>query len=223
MRKIFSISGSLMLVICFFLPMERGCKEDISSFSFVKPIFESPRDVALSPAWHEISDTIALVTGVITPHLFALVAFLSIILFIIRKKIPKIVVISHRSMLLLTWALSIYFIVRISFEMPPINLRVWDHILHLIFMLIAAVFCVLIIRLIVFWTLRKQKRFVSPGTMITVSQRILASVSFFWFLYWPLTGFEGTLYGLYLALASCGLIYPGASSFVYTKKRLHTN
>lgn len=190
--------------------MVRGFGEDISLFSLVKSCFESLGHVARSPAWYEIADGITMLTGMIVPHLFGLLALLSIILLILIKRVPRIVVISHRSILLLMGILFIYSIVRVLI----VGIRV--NIVHLIFLLIAAVFCILIIPLAVIRTLRKHSRPESPGIIVTFSQRVVASMSFLWFLYLQLWG-GIILYGLGLALVSCILIYLGASSFTSTK------
>ena len=201
MRKTFSLSGSLLLVICFFLPMVRGCQTNYSPFLYVKVNCE---DILTNRL-----DEIVMLVSVISPHLFGLVVLLSIILFLLMKRIPRIVNVSHWGILLLGYGLNIYLVVIELFNLSSISNERND-IIRLAYIFIAVVFCVLI-PIEVVLSLKRRGRPKSSWIIVTISQRILALMSFLWFLSHLLS--DNVLYGIYPALVSCILIYLGAPLF----------
>lgn len=208
MRKIFSLSGSLLLIICFFLPMLRGCKTDYSPFLYVK---ETGQQYILTG--HCIISKTNILIGAIVPHLFGLIVLLSIILFLFIKRVPRIVNVSHWGILLLGYCLNIYFVVMELFNLSSIvnEERNTIQLIQLAYIFIAVAFCILI-PLEVVRSLKRQGKQGSPRIIVTVSQKILALMSFLWFL-WLLLSSDGVLYGIYPAMASCVLIYLGTPLF----------
>jgi len=209
MRKIFSLSGSLLLVICFFLLPFGYVIEYIRE----KNINDMVKEFIQRGNINEIDVFVSL----ISPHLFGLIVLLSIILFLLIKRVPRIITLSHWGILLLGYGINIiniHLAVKELFNLS-FSSNTKDTI-ELTYIFIAVAFCILI-PLVVIRSLKKQTRQGSPQIIITISQKIVALMSFLWFLYWflfVLIVFKGgAFWGLYLAMISCVLIYLGAPSF----------
>lgn len=191
--------------------MVRSCGTDYSPFWVVKTGPPTSFVEEMGPTPSKIAEGIVGFISVINPHLFGLIVFLSTMLFLIVKKVLRIMIISHWGILSLGYIVGIYLITRILYWLRHyVDLR-FD-ILELAYLFITVIFWILS-PFVVLWSLRKQRESGDRGIFITASQKLVTFISFFWFLYCPLSGNE-TLYGLYLALASCILIFLGASVFV---------
>jgi len=206
MPKIFSVSGSLLLAICFFLPMVRACDEDISPFSRVKEIS--------SHALRGDLESIPGFIGTFVPHLFGLLVLSSVIILMGKRRVTKVVRISHWGILFLGYILNICVIIAPLFNSWPIRIDMQkEHdTIPLAYVFLAVVYFTLI-PITIIRALRKQREPQSPLIIITVIQKILALMSFLWFFYWLLGFRADALYGLYVALASCILIYLGTPLF----------
>ena len=126
----------------------------------------------------------------------------------------KTVILFHWAMLFLGYILVVYIVLRALFNLPSISIDLYDRedALESAYMLIAVMFSVLIPFIII----RILKRQGEPKAIILISQKLVALISFLWFL-WMLLIEKEPLYGLYPALASCILIFLGATSFGYSK------
>jgi len=203
MRKTFSIAGSVLLVVCFFLPMVRGCGEDVSPFSHA-------REGATHILRGDI-ESIPMFAGLLTPHLFGLLVLLATIILMTKKRITKIIGVFYWGILILGCILTLCVLIAPIFNNWPIHIDMEskDDVTGAAYVLLAAAYSILIPVIVI----RILKMPQSSLIIIPVIQKLLALMSFLWFLYWLVVFRGDTLYGIYVALAACVLVYLGASLF----------